>query len=209
MLNRYMTQFLLGIFFISRVCFAYSLGNEKPFFQASQQQPYHISVGAVLFDNQGRIACHHFKEFFGQKDLYILMRESMENDETLFMTLQRGLKEEFGASAKPIAFLGCLSGYLQDSQLPFEKTTLYIACQVTEWNPAERDPNDPEAMSIIEWLEPNELITIMQQQGSRLKRVDADESEIVKRALPYIQQSLQGLIFHLNAHDAFLSFSLV
>ena len=51
--------------------------ESKPFFQASQKQPYHLSVGAVLFDQNGRIACHHFNELFGQKDVYILMRESM------------------------------------------------------------------------------------------------------------------------------------
>lgn len=118
------------------------------------------------------------------------MRESMENDETILMTLQRGLKEEFGAAAKPVAFLGCLSGFLPDALLPFEKTTLYIACQVTEWNPTKRDPNDPEAISAIEWVHPDILIPIMQQQGNRFKRVDADESKIIQRALPYIQRLL-------------------
>lgn len=183
--------FLLGLL-AAKMCFASASEKELPFFQASQKQPYHISIGAVLFDENGRIACHHFKEILGQKDIYILMRESMENNETIFMTLQRGLKEEFGALAKPIAFLGCLSGFLQDPKLPFEKTTLYIACQMTEWDPRERDPNDPEAMSMIEWFDPDSLISIMQRQGSRFKRVDADESEMIKRALPYIKEFLNG-----------------
>lgn len=167
--------------------------SDKPFFQASLMQPYHLSVGAVLFDHNGHVACHHFKEILGYKDIYILMRESIENDETLLMTLDRGLQEEFGATAKPIAFLGSLSGFLKDPKLPFDKTTLYIACQLTSWNPAERDPNDPEANSIIEWLEPAELISLMQLQGNRFKRVDADESEMIKRALPYIHQTLKTL----------------
>jgi hypothetical protein len=187
--------FLLGIL-TTTVSFASAAEREHSLFQASPNQPYHLSIGAVLFDHNGNIACHHFKEILGQKDIYILMRESMENDETLLMTLQRGLKEEFGAAAHPVAFLGCLSGYLKDPNLPFEKTTLYIACQVTEWDPNERDPNDPEALSIIEWRQPDELISIMQQQGKRFKRVDADESEMIKRALPYIEQSLKEPVIY-------------
>lgn len=159
-----------------------------PFFQASQNQPYHLSIGAVLFDEQGNIACHHFEEMFGQKDLYILMRESMENDESPLMTLHRGLKEEFGATGTPVAFLGSLSGFLKDPKLSFDKTTLYVACRLKEWNPEERDPNDPEFSSTIKWIAPEELVSIFEKQGIRFKnRVDADESEIIKRAIPYIR----------------------
>ncbi len=158
------------------------------FFQASRSQPYHLSIGAVLFDEQGRIACHHFPEILGHKDVYILMRESMENEETPMMTLKRGLREEFGATAEPVAFLGSLSGYLPDQKLAFDKTTLYIACRLLSWDPAKRNGDDPEASSIIEWIEPERLISLMQQQGIRFHhRADADESEMVKRALAYIQ----------------------
>ncbi len=158
-----------------------------PFFQARHSQPYHLSVGAVLFDQKGRIACHHFKEIFGHKDLHILMRESMENNETPLMTLHRGLKEEFGATAEPIAFLGCLTGHLPDSLFSFDKSTLYIACRLINWNPEERDLDDPEAGSTIEWFEPSALIAIMQQQGIRFQnRIDTDESEMIRRVLPYM-----------------------
>lgn len=159
-----------------------------PFFQATHEQPYGVSVGAVLFDEEGRIACHHFKEIFGQKDIYILMRESMEDGESPLMTLHRGLKEEFGATGEPVAFLGTLCGYLPDPYLSFEKTTMYVACKRVHWNAEERDHDDPEASSIIEWLEPAELISLMEKQGIRFNhRADADESEMIRRALPFIK----------------------
>lgn len=165
----------------------YSHQNERPFFQASQKQPYHLSVGAVLFDENGRIACHHFKEVLGYKDIYILMRESVEDGENLLETLHRGLMEEFGATAEPKAFLGSLCGYLQDPNLSYEKTTLYVACKLKDWNPTLRDTNDLEGRTIIEWLEPSQLIEIMRKQGEKYKRVDGDESEMILRALPYMQ----------------------
>lgn len=167
--------------------------TEKSLFSATVKQPYHLSIGAVLFNQNGQIACHHFKNFHGQEHLYILMRESMENDETLIMTLNRGLKEEFGATAKPIAFLGGLMGFLYDSKLPFEKTTIYIACELIDWDPSLRYPDDPEGMSTIEWLEPNDLIAIMIEQGKRLKRVDVDESEMIRRALNFVKISEKEL----------------
>lgn len=96
----------------------------------------------------------------------------MEYQDTIHL---EGLKFEF--TANPIAFLGCLSGYLHDPRLPFEKTTLYIACQLINRNPEHRDSEDPEACSMIEWIEPSILIALMEEQGIRFQhRVDADES---------------------------------
>ena len=180
---------MVFLVFSTTLLFSTEKEYHHPFFQAGPTHPYHLSIGAVLFDQNGRIACHHFKEILGYEDIYILMRESMEDDETPLMTLHRGLKEEFGATAQPVAFLGCLSGPLPDTRFPFEKTTLYIACQLTHWDLESRDPNDPEGSSIIEWFEPDVLISLMERQGVRFQhRVDADESEIIRRAIPYIQR---------------------
>lgn len=165
---------------------------QRDFFRASSDQPYHLSIGAVLFDQKGRIACHHFKEILGHKDIYILMRETMEAEETPLMTLARGLMEEFAAVAQPIAFLGCLSGPSIEKELSYEKTTLYFACQLTDWSPKLRNLQDTEGTSIIEWIEPDQLIALMERQGKRFNRVDADESEVIKRALAYIKSAVDA-----------------
>lgn len=186
-----------NLFFLTAIMFLFSteaFSNEihqgtKPFFKATYGKPYHISVGGVLFNEKGQIACHHFENIFGYTDIYYLMRKSMENDETPLMTLKRGLIKEFGATAEPVAFLGTLCGYLPDVKLSFEKTTLYVACQVIDWNPEKRDLKNWEGQSVIEWFEPEELIDIMRKQGIRCNhRIDIDESEIIIRALPFIQQ---------------------
>ncbi len=166
-----------------------SAEESKPFFQKKQSQPYHLSIGAVLFDREGHIACHHFKEIYGYKDVFFLMRESMENDETPLMTMHRGLKEEFEATGKPIAFLGGLTGFLHDSPLAFEKTTLYVVCQLLEWHPESRNLADTEGSSVIEWHEPHVLISLMEEQAIRYpNRIDVNEAEMVRRAIPYIPQ---------------------
>jgi hypothetical protein len=173
--------------------FATTEGERSSFFRHSAQNPYHLSIGAVLFDDQGRIACHHFQEIFGYRDVYILMRETMKGTEPPFVTLARGLKEEWGATAEPVAFVGNLSGMLPEGDFHFEKTTLYVVCKLTHWDSQERDVADPEASSVIEWIEPEKLILLMQEQGDRFRhQVDVDESEMVRRAIPYIRQKLKG-----------------
>ncbi len=158
------------------------LSASRPFFKSNVFLPYHISVGAVLFNDQGSIACHHFIDKFGEKDLYILMRESMENGETPMDTLHRGLMEEFGATAEPLGFLGALSGDVPGEGVTFEKTTLYIACRLKKFDPSLREADDPEGDSTIEWLSYDALIAIMKAQGKKFGRIDLDESRILERA---------------------------
>ena len=67
----------------------------KPSFVGEAEHPYHLSVGAVVYDQEGQIAVHHFAERFGAKDIYTLMRETIEYQEPLPTAVARGLKEEF------------------------------------------------------------------------------------------------------------------
>ena len=95
--------------------------------QGSREYPYHISVGAVLVDPQGKVCAHHFDALeIGPrkaKDFYILMRETPEPGESLEITLERGLREEFCATATTRHFIGSLSAKINEVATLQEKTT--------------------------------------------------------------------------------------
>jgi hypothetical protein len=44
-----------------------------------------------------------------------------------------------------------------------------------------RAKDDVEAVSVIQWSDPKELIVKIKEQGKRLNREDADESAIIER----------------------------
>jgi 8-oxo-dGTP pyrophosphatase MutT (NUDIX family) len=159
-------------------------------FQATPEQPYHLSIGAVVRDEQGRVACHHFDKEVAGEELYVLMRESMEAGEALLETLARGLKEEFGFTAEPVGFLGAMvshppfgDGAAKTAGETFEKTTLYFECRLVDARAYARDPEDPEFRSRIEWHAPMELIELMAPQVTATQRDDLDEREILQRVL--------------------------
>lgn len=162
----------------------------KNHFQWTPENPYHISVGAVVRNDKGEICCHYFKEFSHPtvgsfKDLYLLMRESLEDGETIEQCLERGLREEFGLTAKLVRFLGSIVSNvpMQGTLKTMEKTTLYFLCDFVSIDESKRNPDDPESGSQIKWLAPEELISKMKDQAKRYKREDADESVILERVL--------------------------
>ena len=101
-------------------------------FQHSQDNPFHISVGALLVNDKGEILVHKARaadmdseyryKLGGLDEAYILMRESLENGETLEKGVARGLKEEFGVEGKIERYLGSLQFEVEG----FEKTTLFF-----------------------------------------------------------------------------------
>jgi hypothetical protein len=162
-------------------------------FQKSREYPFHISVGAIVINKEKNVACHYFKslavpDFGNFEDFYILMRETIEPNETIEECLARGLKEEFGAEASLRHFIGSIvSEFPLTKEGPIvEKTTLYFLCDLISIDPNRRNKEDLESKSDIMWLPPRELMSKMSDQSKRLKRKDADESGILKKALPYI-----------------------
>lgn len=162
-------------------------------FQHSAENPFHISVGVVLVNDAGQILVHktdratipeRFAHLLGGLDqAYILMRESLENDETLEQCVARGLQEEFGAEGDLIKYLGAISTPVAARTRVFEKTTLYFLVQLQLQGPRPMD--DDESFTELVWMEPKELIAAMKEQGIRANREDLDESKIIEAYVKY------------------------
>ena len=155
------------------------------YYRSSEQAPYHLSVGAVIINDQHQVLCHYFKSltYAGQtlNDFYILMRETVERNETLEQAIQRGCMEEMGAGVEIIDFLGPIVSHHHDRGFLAEKTTLYFKCKLISQDDDLRAADDPEKDSQIVWRDIDELIARMSTQSKGLDRTDLDESAILKR----------------------------
>ncbi len=154
---------------------------------ATAENPYHLSVGAVVFDPENKmIACQYVKEYLGNTNLYLVMRESLEDGETSEEAVKRGLMEEMGIEAEIKRYVGSIvSSFMRDNE-KVEKTTIYYLCELTSFDVLRRDSNDEDAGNDIVWLPIEELIARSKDQFQRSGRDDFDESKILERAKKYI-----------------------
>lgn len=159
------------------------INQENDYLFYNKKFPVHFSVGAVVLDSDNRLMCHHFDKIDKFQELYILMRETLEPDESIEQTLARGLQEEFGASAKIVHYLGSVVSHHADGDIPnIEKTTLYFLCKLIDFNPEKRAKDDPEFSSEIQFLSIDELKEKMKSQSERYpERTDLDERAILDR----------------------------
>ena len=159
-------------------------------YKFNSSNPFHISVGAVLFNKQNKVCVHKYcsektpnqvKHLMGGLDVvHILMRETLQDDESLEKAVHRGLREEFGAEGETEKYLGSIVCPVEDGKgRIFEKTTLYHSVRLKTLG--ERDPDDDENFSEILWLAPNVLLQIMQKQEHDTKRQELHESIIMGR----------------------------
>ena len=177
--------------------------DQKPtIFKSKKETPFHLSVGAVLFDEQHNIACHHFQKQGGAKDLftkhkingvddlYILMRETLEPGESIEAAVHRGLQEEFGATGEIVTFIGSIKSQWPNVYGNFTgyKTTIYFLVQAIDADESQRLADDPESVSKVEWLPIDELIERIDEQAPAFTdRSDFDEREVLEHAKTYFQ----------------------
>jgi hypothetical protein len=159
----------------------------KNYFQGTKESPAHISIGGVLQNDKGEIACHYFETFthFGKEinDFYLLMRETIEPNESIERCLLRGFQEEFGAEATIDRFLGSIVCQASKEDFEMEKTTLYFLCHLVSIEESKRKDGDPERGSEIRWVKPQNVIPRMKEQAMRLGRKDIDESSILEKLI--------------------------
>lgn len=161
------------------------------YFQGNSQHPQHISIGALVLNEEGKVCCHHFdstKSNFkgywkdqGLEDFYILMRETVEPNETLEQALHRGLMEEFGIEAELVDYIGSIQSHFKSKGVEIEKTTLYFLCKLKSQDLSRRSAGDVEFESQVEWQTPDFLIPKMKEQVTKYDRTDIDESKILEK----------------------------
>jgi ADP-ribose pyrophosphatase YjhB (NUDIX family) len=161
----------------------------KNLYQHQADSPFHISVGAVLVNEEGKIRTHYrtikttpaqfLNTMGGLKESYTLMRETIENGESIESAVHRGLQEEFGAEGEIMKYLGSIQiPELHAKTRTFEKTTLYFQVLFTKQN--ERSLDDGESHTELVWETPEFLIEKIREQGRMADREDLDESKIIE-----------------------------
>jgi 8-oxo-dGTP pyrophosphatase MutT (NUDIX family) len=156
------------------------------YFKGTKRHPYHLSIGAVVLNEENKVCCHYFKKMTLRKafesftDFYILMRETMEMGESIEDTLHRGLMEEFGITGDIVTYLGSIKGNYPIDEVSIEKTTLYFLVKMKTFKPELRSKEDAEKESDIEWQTIDFLIPKMIDQAKRLNET-LDESLVLER----------------------------
>lgn len=155
------------------------------YFVGQKKSPFHLSVGAIVMNGKTEIYCHHLLNVRGKMDAYLLMRETVEPNETLENALRRGLGQEFGMKAKIVGYLGSVTSSFKNWQgANIQKTTLYFLCKPIGMPKIVKHMESHYGeRSVREWENASFLIRQMKRQARVLKRSDFDESEIVARAV--------------------------
>lgn len=160
----------------------------KNIYRGTEKHLLHLSIGAVLINNRNEVCCHYFKKYKSATDLieledfYVLMRETLEANETLEQAALRGISEEFGATGKIIDYIGSIKSQFNRLETPVEKTTLYFLIELVDFDLSLRMKDDEEKLSEIQWHPMDYLISKMKEQSKRYERTDLDESSVIERA---------------------------
>jgi isopentenyldiphosphate isomerase len=162
-------------------------------FQHSKESPFHVSVGAVLYNERGEILVHKFtkehvptrvKYLMGDlSEAYQFMRESVEENESLEGAIARGLQEEFGVTGTITRYLGSTTVMVPSPHGDWEKTTLYCAVRLDMQG--ERPTDDDESFSDLVWVTPQFLHEKMMIQAVPEHPAHLNDIKILKTFIQY------------------------
>lgn len=151
--------------------------------KAAKHSPYHISVGAVIIDKENKILCHYYPKTGTTKNIYKLMTETVDAEESIEANISRGLMEEFGATGKTEKYIGSIvSNDTWWKTVEVQKTTLYFLVKLKSFDPTKRKAQgDQWDGSEIVRTDINELIEKMDEQFERYGIGFLNEGEILRR----------------------------
>ncbi len=156
------------------------------YYRSTKEKPYHLSVGIVVVNEAEEFLVRHFSTFHGEKvDLCLFPTETIEQDETLEETVHRGLREEVGAEAEIISFIGSIHGLATMNNKTFEKTVIYFLCRFKKGNSPLYPDEDGE--SITEWHPAKFLIDHQAQQPPDIQNSILNETKIIEAAVEVLK----------------------
>ncbi len=171
------------------------------YFRGTDEHPHHLSVGAVIINDQHDVLCHYYTEVpesvFGEKttDIHLLMTESVEMGERLEDAALRGIGEEFGIEGKVRTFLGSVqSVFYRDTDTKIAKTTLYFLVEYTRKRQELQMLTGWESTSVPKWLPIDELIRIKEDERARKVDLHNNQLGILRSAEALLMKSGQKAI---------------
>lgn len=161
-------------------------------YKATAELPYHLAVGAVVINESNEVCVHHYKDIDDApsgtyyEDVYTLMRETMENNESLEEAVLRGVGEGFGLTGEILKYIGPLTAIapgLSGGVRDFEKTTLYFLVRKTGEDASLLVDEGFESLGTIEWKPIDFLIEHMEKEAEKHTRTDLNESAVLRRVI--------------------------
>ena len=169
----------------------------------------HYSVGAipvrVAEAGKWEVLAHYFErtppypilseEPMVLERVYKLMTETPEAGENHLTTLNRGLREEFGVKGIPLSVTPCKIqvirpwyDFREKKKVVARKTTDFLIVGAVE-NCEGRQMKELEGQSELRWVEINELIKYMEDQGRRYPELpDGNEAAPLEWALAELEE---------------------
>lgn len=150
--------------------------NEKFELRGTKENPYHLSVAAVLFNEEGKVAVIRKRDNY-----FCLPRETIYADETLIQGLKRGLGEEVGVDCVVKRYLGSLVNHFDRADgTDIEKTTLYFEAKLIN-SSYDRTPENDEVSDEVFWVSPDEAVKLI-EGSSHIEGGKNEECLIIPRA---------------------------